>query len=77
VAWPVVFSSGGFIRGSLLSSHVTDVICPERVIDQIAHIGKDQVLHVAKGIAPHSGFAYGKEERKKKILTLAEVSVVV
>lgn len=56
---------------------MTGVICAKHVIDQIVQTGKHQIIHVAKVIAFHFGFAYGKEGRKKKILTLAEVSVVV
>lgn len=71
-SWLNPLSSDGFVSGFLLSFHVTDVICTKHIIDRIVQIGNDQILHVAKGIEFHFGFTYGKEERKKKILTLAE-----
>lgn len=52
---------------------MTEVICAKHAIDQIVQFGKHQIIHVAKGIAFHFGFAHGKEGRKKKILALAEV----
>ncbi|KAF4799577.1 PTB domain-containing engulfment adapter protein 1 [Turdus rufiventris] len=46
----------------LLPFHVTDEICAKHNIYQI---GKDQILHVVKGIIFHSGFTDGKEEKEK------------
>lgn len=45
---------------------MTDVICAEHAVDQIVQFGKHQIIHVAKGIAFHFGFAHGKEGRKEK-----------
>lgn len=61
----------------LLSFHVTDGICAKHVIDQIAPIGKDQILRVVKGIIFHSGFTDGKEEKKEKFSHLQKRGCVI
>lgn len=49
----------------LLPFPVIDGICVKHKIDQIAQIGKDQILHVVKGIIVLSGFTDGKEKKEK------------
>lgn len=59
----------------LLSFHVTDGICAKHVIDQIAPIGKDQILHVVKGIIFHSGFTVERKKRRRNSHTCRSVAV--
>lgn len=56
---------------------MTDGICAKHVIDQIAQIGKDQILHVVKGIIFHSGFTDVKEEKKEKFSHLQKCGCVI
>lgn len=53
---------------------MTDGICAKHNIGQI---GKDQILHVVKGIIFHSGFTDGKEEKKEKLSHLQKRGCIV
>ncbi|RMC18382.1 hypothetical protein DUI87_04268 [Hirundo rustica rustica] len=61
----------------LLPFHLTDGIYAKHKIDQIAQIGKDQILHVVKGIIFHSGFRDGKEEKKEKFSRLQKRGCII
>ncbi|KAJ7398256.1 hypothetical protein BTVI_126773 [Pitangus sulphuratus] len=69
------FKMGLTLEGTVFCLDPLDsrcVICAKHIIDQIAQTGKDQLLHVLKGIIFWFGFTDGKEERKEKFSHLQQ-----